>query len=405
MGHIEDRWFRVTDDGKQPTPRRGHGRRWRARYIDTAGRERSESFARRIDAERFLATVEADKLRGVYVDPDAGRVTLRRYANDWLEGQTFSDSTREATELRLRLHVFPYLGDRHLAGIQPSHVQGWLRALQQKLAPTYVRVVRANLSAVLSAAVDDGRIPRNPCRAASVRTPKVDVRRVEPWTRERVNAVTEALPEHYRIMATLAAGCGLRQGEVFGLAVDDVDFLRGFVRVQRQVKILGSRLVLAPPKGGRTREVPLGESVALALSAHLAAYPAQSVELPWERTDGPPALASLVLTSREGRALNRNYVNSFLWKPALEAAGVEPVRANGMHALRHWFASVLLDAGESIKAVSQYLGHSDAGFTLRTYTHLMPSSDARTRRAVDRALAGADDGPLADGPATAQRGG
>ena len=54
-----------------------------------------------------------------------------------------------------------------------------------------------------------------------------------------------------------------------------------------------------------------------------------------------------------------------------------------MHALRHHYASVLLDAGESIKAVSEYLGHADAGFTLRTYTHLMPASDERTRKAVD----------------------
>ncbi|MGI5251915.1 hypothetical protein [Actinacidiphila glaucinigra] len=54
-----------------------------------------------------------------------------------------------------------------------------------------------------------------------------------------------------------------------------------------------------------------------------------------------------------------------------------------MHALRHFYASVLLDAGESIKAVSAYLGHADAGFTLRTHTHLMPTSETRTRKAVD----------------------
>jgi integrase len=47
-----------------------------------------------------------------------------------------------------------------------------------------------------------------------------------------------------------------------------------------------------------------------------------------------------------------------------------------MHALRHFYASVLLDAGESIKAVSEYLGHSDPGFTLRTYTHLLPKQRA-----------------------------
>lgn len=57
-----------------------------------------------------------------------------------------------------------------------------------------------------------------------------------------------------------------------------------------------------------------------------------------------------------------------------------------MHALRHAYASVLLDAGESIKALSEYLGHSDPGFTLRTYTHLLPSSETRTRKAIDNAF-------------------
>ncbi|MFE7324911.1 tyrosine-type recombinase/integrase [Streptomyces sp. NPDC057565] len=73
-----------------------------------------------------------------------------------------------------------------------------------------------------------------------------------------------------------------------------------------------------------------------------------------------------------------------------------------MHALRHFYASVLLDAGENIKALSQYLGHSDPGFTLRVYTHLMPSSEGRTRRAVDSMYEAADSEP--DGPQTAQGG-
>jgi integrase len=73
-------------------------------------------------------------------------------------------------------------------------------------------------------------------------------------------------------------------------------------------------------------------------------------------------------------------------EPALEAAGIAPTRENGMHALRHVYASVLLDAGESIRALAEYLGHADPGFTLRVYTHLMPSSEERARAAVDRVL-------------------
>lgn len=84
-----------------------------------------------------------------------------------------------------------------------------------------------------------------------------------------------------------------------------------------------------------------------------------------------------------------------MWKPALRAAGVAaPTRQDGFHALRHFSASVLLDAGESIKALSEYLGHADPGFTLRTYTHLMPTSAERTRRCVDAVLGSQhDEGP------------
>ncbi|BFU42326.1 hypothetical protein [Krasilnikovia sp. MM14-A1004] len=57
-----------------------------------------------------------------------------------------------------------------------------------------------------------------------------------------------------------------------------------------------------------------------------------------------------------------------------------------MHALRHFYASTLLDAAESIKALANYPGHADPGFTLRTYTHLTPSSEERTRKAIDQAF-------------------
>jgi integrase len=73
-----------------------------------------------------------------------------------------------------------------------------------------------------------------------------------------------------------------------------------------------------------------------------------------------------------------------------------------MHALPHFYASVLLDAGESIRALSEHLGHSDPGFTLRTYAHLLSTTEQRTRQAADRALTGgaatADGLPTAQGP-------
>jgi len=222
-----------------------------------------------------------------------------------------------------------------------------------------------NLSAVLGAAVESGLIARDPFASRSVRAPAVEQDRVVPWTLDQVAGVVAAHPTRWRALPVVAAGCGLRQGEVFGLRVEDIDFLRHRILVRQQVKLLAGHRMIAPPKGRKTREVPLPDVVAGVLAEHRRAT---------------PAIDGLVFTSRERKLVNRNYFNHHLWKPALRAAGVSPTRANGMHALRHLYASVQLEAGTSVRALAEYLGHADPGLTPRVYTHLMPSSESRLAR-------------------------
>ena len=386
MARIYDRWWKTVDGQKTPTKAHGTERRWQVRYEDPDGRERTKTFRRKPDAQRFLDETTADLMTGRYVSPEAGRVRLREHAERWLAAQTFDPSTREAVEGRLRTHVYPHLGDVELRNLRPSTVQAWLRGRQQDLAASYVRVLLANLSAVLGAAVADGLITTNPCASPAVKAPAMDRSRIVPWTREQVEAVVAAHPDRYRAVPVVAVGCGLRQGEAFGLRVEDVDFLRRRLLVRRQVKLIGGRPVYAPPKGGREREVPLPDVVSVALAEHLRVRPARTVELPWRDLGGERVKAQLVFTSRESGPLERNHYNRQTWKPSLVRAGIEPTRANGMHALRHHYASVLLDGGVSIRALAEYLGHADPGFTLRVYAHLMPESEDRARSVVDAAL-------------------
>ncbi|WP_055715439.1 tyrosine-type recombinase/integrase [Streptomyces torulosus] len=411
-GHIQDRWFKTATnpDGKTArvkSDRHGSGLRYRARYIGPDGTEKSKSFpdGKKRLAEKWLSAIETDMTRGQYVDPSAGKVTFKDFATAWLASQTTDPSTIVNMELRFRLHAFPYIGSRSMTAFQPTHIRTWARALMDSgMAASYQRTVFANVSAVFGAAVDDGIISRNPCRAGSVRAPKLDPRKIKPWSHDRVVAVRGGLPEQYATTVDLGAGCGLRQGEIFGLAVDEVDFDGGALHIARQVKLVGPQMVFAPPKGGKLRDVPLPEVVSDALATHVTRRPPIDVTLPWKTPDGPPVTAKLLFYSRERKALNRNYFNMYLWKPALIAGGVIPERApgerfkpsreHGMHALRHYYASVLLDSGENIKALAEYLGHSDPGFTLRTYTHLMPNSRDRARRAIDSAFGkGVSPGP------------
>ena len=371
----------------------------------TAASVASRSISR-VDADRFKATVEADILRGVFIDPDAGKITLRKYALEiWLPAQTFGPSTRERVESRLRLHIIPDIGGGKGLGSyrlselarSPSVIQAWMRGLQAKpekpLSDSHIRLVFRTLSSILAAAVVDERIVKNPCKAETVKPPRPDQQKVLPWEAARVAAIRMALPMRYQAMADAGSGAGLRQGEVLGLSPDDIDWLRKNIHVRRQVKIVGGRLVFAPPKGGKDRDVPLADSLALRLSAHLAAFPAAAVSLPWKEPGGRFVTATLMFTRTDGGPLWRNDWNRHVWHPALKTVDVPPGRENGFHQLRHYFASTALRDGVDIRALAEYLGHTDPGFTLRVYTHLMPGTPDRLRQAVDRAFSTSSDCP------------
>ena len=148
---------------------------------------------------------------------------------------------------------------------------------------------------------------------------------------------------------------------------------------------MAASLRLAPPKRAKPREVPLAKVVAVALSEHLREYGAGE--------------GGLFFQSREHKLKARTYFNLGVWKPALVKAGIEPTRENGANALRRYFATVLLDAGESIRAVSDYLGATlIPASPLRAYTHLLPSSEDRYRRAMDTAFSGSRVRNVSDGP-------
>jgi integrase len=256
-------------------------------------------------------------------------------------------------------------------------------------------VIFSNVRAVLSAAVEDGYLRRNPCNSRTVTLPEMGMRRVVPWEPGRVFAMRAAMVERFRPMVDMGAGCGLRQGEILGLSLDELDFDSGTLHVVQQLKLSLSKAVFAPPKGGKLRDVRLPDPVAEALKEHIERFPPVEITLPWMRANGQPVTKRLIFTGPNGGHVWRTSLNEDHWKPALASVGVIPkaksrehtaAREHGMHALRHFYASVLLDAGESIKAVSEYLGHSDPRLTLKVYAHLMPSSRDRARKALGDAL-------------------
>ncbi|KOU63683.1 integrase [Streptomyces sp. WM4235] len=399
-GYIEDRWIKKKKDpvtGKRErTTRYGKGSRYRVAGIPGV---RDMSFDVLEDAKGWLRRSGTDSERGEFVDPRDGSITLTDFVTrHWRAGVRGAPGTVKRVDERVRLHILPHLGAVALRDVSATVLRGYIATLEGECSPRYARQILTSLSNIFETAIDDKRLVRNPMRAKTVRWPKAPDEDRDAWPLATAQRVRDVINPRYRIAVVVALGCGLRQGEVFGLSPRDIDFERGVIRVRRQVQLLSGRLYFALPKGGKTRIVDMPRSVATELAAYFLDHPAVDVELPWggPEPDREKQSFPLVLTTTYGNAIRANIFNDEAWKPALAAAGVIPVREkgarwkasrkDGFHVLRHTYASILLEAGESIVTLARWLGHSSPTITLDHYAHFMPEAGGKGRAAIDALL-------------------
>lgn len=340
--------------------------RYQSRYRDEVGKQHAKMFDRKIDAVRWEADQLAKISSGTWVDPNAGKVTFRAYADEWLAMQPLRPTTLTRYEQSLRLNIYPRLGELSLTSIRRSHIQAMVSWLSERLSPNGVRFNVVVAGSVFKAAILDRRLAVSPC--TGVKLPQLPKDRVEVMTTEQVLLLEEAMPSAWRAIVVLGAGAGLRQGEALGITQDRIDFLRRQLRVDRQlINLAREEPRLAPVKtSSSVRTIPLPQVVVDVLGAHFA-------------TEGCPYGDSGFAFPPVTRQLF-----SKIWRSAVRHAGLP--REITYHSLRHYYASLLIRHGESVKTVQERLGHSSAVTTLNTYSHLWPDSDDRTRAAVDDVL-------------------
>lgn len=347
---------------------------WRARYRDAAGKEHSRHFDRKIDGTRWLDEVTASVVTGTYVDPNAGKITFREYAENWRAAQVHRPSSAVHVETMLRRHAYPSFGGRQISSIRPSEIQAWVKG--SPLAPNTVHVLHGIVSSVFRAAIRDRILVLSPC--ADTKLPRKTHRKVVPLPIEAVDGLANTVPPRFRALVILAAGTGLRQGEVFGLTQDRVNFMRRSIEVDRQlVGQTGRRPCFGPPKTpASVRTIPLPDVVGEALAEHIRMF-----------GTGPEGLLFVGdYFHGQGVPLRRPWFSREVWVPAVATVPGVP-SGTGMHDLRHFYASLLIRHGESVKVVQARLGHATAAETLDTYSHLWPDSDDTTRAAIDSAFA------------------
>jgi integrase len=334
---------------------------WRTRYRDAAGKEHARHFGRKVDAQAWLDDVTASVVAGTYVDPKTARTTVAEWCETWLAGY----ATRRASTVRqARVHVKQIVsefGSMPLAAVRPSHVRSWTARLRSEgAAASYVYVLHSKLAQIFADAVHDGIVPRSPCSRRT--SPGQGKQRPYVATTGQVWALYEAFPARLRVAVLLGAFAGLRVAEACGLRPGDVDFMRAVIHpaVQHpaeELKTDTSRMA-----------IPVAQSLALELSAHLAQWP-----------------AATILTHSGGGQLNPRSLDY-----AMRVARVKvPGLPDGFryHDLRHYLASLLIVSGADVKTVQARLRHASAMTTLDTYGHLWPDRDESTRAATEAVFA------------------
>ncbi|MGI8807923.1 MAG: tyrosine-type recombinase/integrase [Acidimicrobiales bacterium] len=341
--------------------KRGPGR-WRARYRDPVGIERSKTFDRRIDAERWLTSVEHAKLSGAYVDPTAGRITFGDWAMHWLDGPGKRPSAWARDESIIRVHLLPPLGNRALGTINPGDVQGLVTTWAVRSAARTARRQYDTLRAILNAAVAAELIARSPCRG--IRLPAVAQTTRHVVSADELASLADAMGT-CGPMAYLGAVLGLRWGECAGLRVGRLDFLRSTLEVAEQFT-RGPRgaMVLGPPKSQAARRTMAVPAALMALLAdHLVGRGLTGADIDeW------------VFTAPHGGHLDYSHFRRRVWGSATAAAGLDGL---GFHDLRRANATGMVLDGVDLKTAQTRLGHSDR-------VSLWPST--RRRRALPTPL-------------------
>jgi integrase len=355
--------------------------RWRARYRDDQGHEHSKHFDRKIDGETWLAAQTIAVATGAHVVPRLSRITAQAFFDDWSRRQVWASGTRTAMDLAMRSSG---LGGYQLGQVGHSHIEAWIKRMaDQPLAPGTIKTRYNNVRGVFRAAVRDRLIARDPTEAVRLpRQRRADASMTIPSI-EDVGALVTAADDSFRAFVALCAFAGLRLGEAAAVQVADIDFLRRQLTVARQVQRAGDRQVeIKAPKYGSERVIYLPDELTTLLGQHVEAHTFGRAADRW------------LFQGEPGDPPHQNTVG-YWWRKAKTAAGVSGVR---LHDLRHFYASGLIAAGCDVVTVQRALGHASATTTLRTYAHLWPTAEDRTRAAAANLMRSATSSPNSADP-------
>lgn len=352
--------------------------RWEARF--TVGRDpgtgkqiqRSVYGSTQKEVRQKLAQAVAALDNGDYFEP--AKMTLARWVEIWLEEYTGDKKylTVKHYKAQCRAHIVPSLGAVKLSELTTPQIQAFYNHLQREgLASKSVRNIHGILTKCLSTAVQVGYLRNNP--ASAVTLPKVVKKDIQPLTDGQVrDFLRVSAADEYEILLKVILFTGLRESEAIGLTWDCIDFKAGTVTICKQLQkrpLSDGGFTFAPLKNDKTRIIKPAASVIALLSRRWKEQTEQRLRAGeawqgWQSAE--ERKAALVFTTLTGTNLSPQTVYNHYKKLSAQIGAPD----SRVHDLRHTFAVLSLQNGDSVKTVQGNLGHATAAFTLDVYGHV-----------------------------------
>ena len=353
---------------------------WRGAVTLPDGRRKYFRGDTRREVADKIAKALVDLQNGVLLPPD--KQTFGQFLTRWLE-DVAKPSVRPATytsyEQLARVHILPdSIAKRPLSKLTPQDVQAFLNRKQQgDISARTVQYLHAVIRRALEIALRWGFVVRNVAKL--VEPPRVKRQEVKPLSPEQAKTFLEAAKEdRLYAMYVVALALGLRQGELFGLKWEDVDFDTGTLRIVRALQRIDGKPQFVEPKSDKSRRViALPRFVVDTLREHKVRQLEERLLVGSRWQDWGLVFSTSVGTPLE----NSNTLKAF--KALLRRAGLPDMR---FHDLRHSAASLLLAQGLSPRVIMEVLGHSQIGLTMNTYAHVLPALQREAAEAMDKLL-------------------
>lgn len=321
-------------------------------------------FKTKAEARLFANQEELKVKNGQAIAPMFEKLTLGDYVvNHWKKTLACSTQTKIDYQNTLNIHILPYFGHMKMRDITLNDLKEWHAMLINKSTQfgerrsEYTIQKYANLfSSILKSAVDADMLEKSPFSKWKRHKVK-PLRKATPLELHRAKLLADTLAPKWRLMVWIPFFTGLRPSEALGLTIDRIDFVKREITVDRQLSRNNSMVFTEKLKTEASyRTIPLAGELERLIKEHVSTYGL-----------GPEGL---IFQNRLGHIL-RYKDASVTFRKAARKIGMK--EREGMHVLRHTFASTLIRSGANVKAIQTLMGHSNIKETLDTYGHLFPN--------------------------------